>query len=73
MIINLTENTDYVHLGGHWSRSKYFVGKLINGGYEIFKNNFVPDYTSHGQKYSFAYGPYKTKSKAKQTMDYFSM
>jgi hypothetical protein len=49
---------------------RLYVGKKRDGFRELFWSDFVPTYESHGNKYKYAIGPFRTKRGAEFMRDY---
>ena len=45
-------------------KKKYYVGTLKNGESETFLSDIEPTEKSHGKKYKFIVGPFRTKNGA---------
>ena len=55
-----------------WKRKRFFVGATISEKpvYEIFSSWYNPTVETHGAKYKYVFGAYRTKKRAKQIRDY---
>jgi len=47
-----------------WTRKRWFVGRKVTGGDEVFPSMFTPSRESHGHLYGFVIGPFRTRRKA---------
>jgi len=54
-----------------WTRRRWFVGRVSNS-YKVFSCWYEPTRNSHGHKYLFCFGPYRTKKRAIQIRNYQS-
>lgn len=56
-----------------WKRARWFTALGANDDlYHVFKCNYIPQWTTHGELYKFAFGPYATRKKAIQVAGYQS-
>ncbi len=49
---------------------KLYLGWLTTGGQEIFRSENLPQIATHGDKYKFVVGPFRTLTGAKAMLHY---
>ena len=52
-----------------WSRKRWFVG-ATQRGYKVFSCMFEPTRETHGEKYLYCFGPYRTRKRAECVRQY---
>ncbi len=55
---------------GHAARSRIYVGAVRGGKREVFRSASEPTETSHGEKYRYVIGPFRTVKGARLMADF---
>ena len=50
-----------------WQRPRFFAG-WTGAGFQIFRCLFIPTRSTHGARYGFCYGPYRTRFAARDAV-----